>query len=458
MVPLTNIPLEVFELIADQVVSRPGPEREIKQDLIACRLTSRGFARFFEPYLFRSGAFTSGPTFGSGSRTHRRARVLLEILTKRQILSNHVKQFTLCLTMGITPPDLPEILNKLRRLERLEIKGRPVTGEIQWRSLSVPLKVALTSLIVEGPGLLELVIDQIQEVPADLILKSSSLTKIGLPFASFCYTADVDTHNVKESGDTAPTQRAMFDLDLSFAKMNSIRTWFSGLSNPKVFLGKMRSLRLQHDFQDDVHLKEIMGICGRHAELLTVFDVTFPPMDFLSEWLILTLVTESVLTATDLVVSQRRLFISPLNRLRSLQITVMEPTSQSLDPILRDIAVELKQMDTSSLEELTLSLCRVHPDELAVYIQLDRVLNYLMPKFNRLVSHGPLEECERTALRRFRRLSLRFILVGDPQRWNSDRPQAMSEKMGTEGVLRNKIYMTVLSQSGVVLCDSKLVG
>jgi len=70
------------------------------------------------------------------------------------MLANHVRQFTLSLSMTQTHADVPKILKKLGRLEKLEVNGKARPGgQIQWTYLSVPLKDALTTLIVEAPDL-----------------------------------------------------------------------------------------------------------------------------------------------------------------------------------------------------------------------------------------------------------------------------------------------------------------
>jgi len=86
----------------------------------------------------------------------------------------------------------------------------------------------------------------------------------------------------------AATERALFELNLSFVKMSSFKEWLSGLSNPQRFLGKMRSLKVTHFADDDINLNDILAMCGRYADSLTGFDVTLQAFLRQCEWLNLT--------------------------------------------------------------------------------------------------------------------------------------------------------------------------
>ena len=273
MSSIQDIPFDILELIAEQYARQTASAGETKRHLATCRLASRTFAKIFEPYLFRDGVFRDETAYNS-PRTSRRACNILQVMTKRPSLGNHVKKFTLSLSMETTHRHLPTILGKMGRLQSLEVKaGENSTGTIDWRHLFVPLKRELTKLVSERECLRELVFERIASIPHSLLLHTPHLKQMTLRAVNMQYQDNTKAENRKFSGIAAP--REQFDLDISFSPAQWIEVWLSAMSNQQSFLGRIRCLKVTYSLEDELHVSEILRICGRYGESLEVLDVTF---------------------------------------------------------------------------------------------------------------------------------------------------------------------------------------
>ena len=274
MVSISNIPIDIIHLVAEQLTTQGSSPGEIKRHLAACRLTCRLFAQIFEPYLFRNGVFADNSVY-DGRRSACRAWKLLQAIKNRPELANHVRNFTLSLSMPSAPPYIPAILEHMGKLERLEVNGKgSAEGEIDWMDLEAPLRTVLTKLVVDGECLRELAFEQIASIPSALVLGAPHLTKISLRAGSIQDEGDAEPETSLSSD---ASEHEPFAFDISFSNTRSVSGWLSTLPSPHPFLGKMRYLKVTHNAEEEPHLNEILRICGRNGSCLEVLDITFHP-------------------------------------------------------------------------------------------------------------------------------------------------------------------------------------
>ena len=146
--------------------------------------------------------------------------------------------------------------------------------------------------------------------------------------------------------------------------------------------------------------------------------------------------------------------LTPLKRLVSLRVTILD---SGFVPVMPSIAEGLRGMDTLNLEELTLSFTRLVNDIFPVSNCLSDVYHHLVPVLNAKVSGACVEGGE---LGRFKRWSLRFMLIGEPQSWMGSGLRIPPSYFGMEfpGLLLEgeKVHFRVTTESGTVLYSHSL--
>ena len=383
------LPLDVLELIVAELSSPSSSQQEILADLKAGRLVNRAFAQAFERHLFHSGSFTDlSETDAPG--TKKRAETLLDVLTHRPRVANHVRRFTVTIgTSWHTDPSLPLILDRLVALEVLEITGKREGDDraVKWTSMAAQLRECVTKVVTEREGLRELVFENIWEVPAVLIFGSWRLTKIALHQATVEMGGENVVYSYGDHGSAVGVDQkvASLDLELSLKDFEGMWSCLSGHPNPAAFFGRLRSLTLvPHNESGVVLVGKIWDICGPYGKSLEEVDVRFP-------WLGVRCALGLFSLGCD----------TDFMHLSVTSVPLVLPTVKQL-PALRKLAVSFahtigvydlkdtfKAVDLTKLRELHVSFVEIFPyDEVTMDVYLFQSAKIFLPLLEGVNSPG----------------------------------------------------------------------